>query len=161
MKIGSVWGPLGLLLWWMLVLSRIAIGGIEGGNEEGDMKEKPYIHYLACCDYSSTPPQAASPDRWFPARWYCRRCERRYDDRCDGISDDKVSLPGIVGSLSGLHRADGPELQFPQPLTCLHDLHAIDLHRISSQPHSQLCAIQYTYLPAPYTASSSTPTDRA
>lgn len=158
MNIGSVWGPLGLLLWWMLVLSRTSIGGIEGGNEEGDTF---LPSYLACCDYWSTPPQAASPDRWFPAQWYCRRCERRYDDRCDGIGDDKVSLPGIVGSLSGLHRADGPELQFPQPLTCLHDLHAIDLHRISSQPHSQPCAIQCTYLPAPCTASSSTPTDRA
>ena len=44
MNIGSVWGPLGLLLWWMLVLSRTAIGGIKGGNEEGDMKEKPYMH---------------------------------------------------------------------------------------------------------------------
>ena len=44
MNIGSLWGPLGLLLWWMLVLSRTSIGGIEGGNEEGDINEKPYIH---------------------------------------------------------------------------------------------------------------------
>ena len=28
----------------MLVLSRTSIGGIEGGNEEGDINEKPYIH---------------------------------------------------------------------------------------------------------------------